>query len=113
MMILPHTELPSPRKMFTESAILAFTADSVKAVESSVDLVDLVSSAYVDSFASSDHRLRSVAHPASTESLKEHKKLTLQSLFSSLSSPSSLSELSHSLSSPSASANKATTDLSA
>ncbi|GFS28405.1 hypothetical protein Acr_00g0001610 [Actinidia rufa] len=51
-----------------ESAILAFTADSVKAVESSVDLVDLVSSAYVDSFASSDHRLRSVAHPASTES---------------------------------------------
>ena len=100
MMILPHTELPSPRKMFTESAILAFTESAVKAVESSVDLVDLVSSAYVDSFASSDHRLRSVAHPASTESLKEHKKLTLQSLFSSLSSPS-------------ASANKATTDLSA
>ncbi|GFS28166.1 hypothetical protein Acr_00g0000330 [Actinidia rufa] len=100
-------------RLFQQSAILAFTADSVKAVESSVDLVDLVSSAYVDSFASSDHRLRSVAHPASTESLKEHKKLTLQSLFSSLSSPSSLSELSHSLSSPSASANKATTDLSA
>jgi hypothetical protein len=62
-------------------------ADSVKAVSSSVDLV---SSAYVDSFASADHRLRSVAHPASTESLKEHKKLTLQSLFSSLSSPSSV-----------------------